>query len=189
MKNLLKSALIAVGVLMMGSFAKAQSKVGHIDFQKLVTTDPAFAGLQKQINDYQNTFIESLKSMQTEFQTKANDYEAKRATMNDALRTKTEGELQDLQKRIQDQNTTAQNAVNQKQEEMMKPLIDKYKAAISQVAKEKGYNYVLDSSQTSLLVAPDADDLMAAVKAKVGNTTAAAPASTTPKTSPTAKKP
>ena len=180
MKNLLKSALVAVCIMMVGSLAEAQSKVGHINFNLLITGDAAFPGLQKQINDYQNTFIESLKSMQTELQTKANDYESKRATMNDAIRTKTEGELQDLQKRITDGNTTAQNAVNQKQEELMKPLMDKLRAAINQVAKDKGYNYVLDSSQTSLLVAPDADDLMVAVKAKLG-TTAAAPSAAAPK--------
>ena len=35
-------------------------------------------------------------------------------------------------------------------------------------AKEKGFTYVLDSSQTALLVSPPADDLIAPVKAKLG---------------------
>ena len=34
---------------------------------------------------------------------------------------------------------------------IMKPLLIKLHAAINAVAKEKGYTYVLDSSQTSLL--------------------------------------
>jgi outer membrane protein len=40
--------------------------------------------------------------------------------------------------------------------------------AIKNVAKEKGYSYVLDESTNSLLVAPPGDDLLAAVKAKLG---------------------
>jgi outer membrane protein len=73
-----------------------------------------------------------------------------------------------LQKRIQDYNTTASQKVEAKQNELAKPLLDKVKAAISQVAAEKGYAYVIDSSQPLLLVSPAGDDLFAAVKAKLG---------------------
>jgi outer membrane protein len=168
MKKLFKSALVVACVLLMGSFAKAQQKIGYINFQALVTADPAFAGITKQIQDYQGQFVETIKAMNTELQTKSADYDAKRATMTDAMRTKAESELQDLNKRLQDQNTTAQNAVNQKYSELTKPLIDKMKAAVSQVAKEKGYTYVFDSSQTDMIVAPEGDNLEAAVKAKAG---------------------
>ena len=38
--------------------------------------------------------------------------------------------------------------------------------AIEQVAKEKGYNYVMDDQ--ALLVKPEADDISASVKVKLG---------------------
>lgn len=173
MKKLLKGALIAACVLLTGGFAKAQTKIGYINFQNLVTADPQFKNIQTQVDQYQQQFIETMKGMQTELQTKGNDYETKKGTMTDAQRTKTEAELQDLNKRIQDLNQQASQQVQQKYSELTKPLVDKWKAAISQVAKEKGYTYVVDSSQTELLVAPETDDLMAAVKAKVGVSPAA----------------
>jgi outer membrane protein len=179
MKKLFKSALIAGCILLMGSFAKAQSKIGYINFQQLVTGTNSFKGIQASIDAYQKQFSETLQGMQGELQQKGADYESKRATMTDAVRTKTETELQDLQKRIQDYNNTATNQVQQKYNELTKPLLDKLKAAINQVAKEKGYTYVIDSSQTELLVAPDADDLMASVKAKIGPDVAA-PAAAAP---------
>jgi len=49
-----------------------------------------------------------------------------------------------------------------------KPIFDKVRAAITTVAKEKGYNYVMDTSQIDLIVSPPADDMMAAVKLKLG---------------------
>ena len=58
--------------------------------------------------------------------------------------------------------------VEQKSNELLKPLTDKIKSAIQAVATEKGYNYVLDSSQINLIVAPEGDDLLAAVKLKLG---------------------
>ena len=76
--------------------------------------------------------------------------------------------MQDLQKRFQDYQGTAQQQVEAKGNELTKPLVDKARAAIAAIAKEKGYTYVLNSSQTDLIVSPDADDLLPAAKLKLG---------------------
>jgi outer membrane protein len=179
MKKLFKSALVVACVVLMSSYAKAQQKIGYVNFEALVTSSPKFPEIQKQIEAYQNQFLETLKAMNSELQTKATDYDAKKASMTDAIRTKTEGELQDLQKRIQDLNTSASNQVQQKSNELYKPLVDLMKGVVSQVAKEKGYTYVLDSSRTEMIVSPEGDDLLAAAKAKAGiGATTAAPART-----------
>jgi len=178
MKKLLFSALIAGCVLLSAGIANAQTKIGHINFQALVTGDPSFKGIQTQIETYTKTFADQQKGYQDELQTKGAEYDAKRATMTDAVRLKAESDLQDLNKRLTDFNQTAQNLITQKSNELYKPLVDKMKAAIAQVAKEKGYAYVIDSSQVELLVSPEADDLTASVKAKVGG--GAAPAATAP---------
>jgi outer membrane protein len=89
--------------------------------------------------------------------------------MTDAIRSAKQAELADIQKRMQDYNTDAQQKVDAKSNELIKPITDKAKAAVSQVAKEKGYTYVLDSSQGSpILVSPEGDDLLPAVKALLG---------------------
>lgn len=185
MKKLLKSVLVAGVVLMMSGMANAQTKLGYIHFQNLVTSDAAFKGIQANIDAYQKDFVTQQQEIQKELQTKAADYEAKRTTMSDAVRTKTESELNDINNRLQAFNKDATDKINAKSNELFKPLVDKMKAAIAQVAKEKGYNYVVDSSQLEFLVSPEGDDLMAAVKAKVAGSTA--PAATTPKTTPAKK--
>lgn len=168
MKKLFKVALVAACMVMVGSFAKAQTKIGYINFNQLIDQLPESKAIQKQAQDYQKTFIDVLQGMQTEFQTKAQAYEAKRATMTDALRTQTETELQDLQKRIQDYQQSASQKVQEKYNELSKPLIEKARGAVNTVAKEKGYTYVLDTAQVDLIVSPPADNLMDAVKAKLG---------------------
>src|SRR5471030_1654138 len=168
MKKLLKGALIAACVLLTTGFAKAQTKIGYVNFQALMSSSPEFAGITANINAYSKTWSDQIAGMQTELQKNAADYDAKKAGMTDAVRTKTEGELQDLNKRIQETSNAAQTQVQSKYDEITKPLIDKLKAAINQVAKENGYTYVLDSSSTAFLVSPEADDLMARVKAKLG---------------------
>jgi len=168
MKKLFKVALVAACMVMVGSFAKAQTKIGYINFNQLIDQMPESKPIQKQAQDYQKTFIDVLQGMQTEFQTKAQAYEAKRATMTDALRTQTETELQDLQKRIQDYQQSASQKVQEKYNELSKPLIEKARGAVNTVAKEKGYTYVIDTAQVDLIVSPPTDNLMDAVKAKLG---------------------
>ncbi|SDP61584.1 periplasmic chaperone for outer membrane proteins Skp [Mucilaginibacter sp. OK268] len=168
MKKLFKVALVAVGMLFAGNFANAQTKIGHINFNQLIDMMPETKTVTTQMQAYQKTFIDQLTSMNNEYTTKGQEFQKNQATMTDAVRTVKGNELQDLQKRMQDYQNNAQQQVDAKRQELGKPLIDKATAAVNTVAKEKGYAYVLDSSQVSLLVSPDADDLMAAVKLKLG---------------------
>jgi len=168
MKKLFKVALVAISILTACNFAKAQSKVGYINFQAVVTLMPEAKTIKSQLDIYSKQFTDALAGMNTEYQSKVKAYQAGLTTMNDATKTAKEAELQDLQKRMSDYNTTAQQQFDAKTNELSKPLIDKVHAAVTDVAKEKGYNYVLDSGQTQLLVSPAGDDLMTAVKAKLG---------------------
>ncbi len=168
MKKLFKVVLVAGCMLLAVNFAKAQTKLGYINVNQVIDMMPETKGVQKASQDYQQTFIVQLQSMQTELTTKGQAYEKDRATMSDAVKTVKETELQDLQKRMQDFQQTAQQKVQQKGNELLQPIIDKAKAAITAVAREKGYTYVLDTTQGEPIVAPPADDLMASVKLKLG---------------------
>ncbi len=169
MKKLFKVVLIAGCIVFAGTLAKAQGqKIGYVNFNAIIDQMPDTKVISTNLQAYQQTFQDQLKGMQTELQTKGNEYETKRATMTDAVRLQKESELTDMQKRIQDFSTMAQQKIDAKKDEYGKPLLDKVKLAISAVAKEKGYAYVMDSSQGIFLVSPDADDLMAAVKVKLG---------------------
>ncbi|TWR25763.1 OmpH family outer membrane protein [Mucilaginibacter pallidiroseus] len=168
MKKLFKVALVAAGLLFAGNFAQAQSKIGHINFEQVLSLMPESKTLSTQLDVYKKQFIDELTTMNNELQTKSADYQKARASMTDAVRTSKETELQDLSKRFQDYQTSAQQKVEAKGNELTKPLVDRARAAIVAVAKEKGYAYVLNSSQTDLIVSPPADDMLAAVKLKLG---------------------
>jgi outer membrane protein len=168
MKKLLKVALVALCVVFAGNFAKAQSKIGYINANALMDQLPEMKTLQTQMQAYQKTFSDQLNSLQTELQNKGQAYQSKQASMTDAARTAAQTELQDLQQRIVAFRDNAQKQVEQKGSELLKPVQDKVVSAIQAVAKEKGYNYVLDSSTTNLIVSPPGDDLMASVKVKLG---------------------
>ncbi|WP_419801038.1 OmpH family outer membrane protein [Mucilaginibacter sp.] len=168
MKKLFKVALVAGCLFFAGNIAEAQSKIGYINVNQVVDQMPETKVIQKQIQDYQKTFVDQLTAMNNELQTNAQAYDAKKATMTDAARTAKEAELQDQNKRLQDYQTKAQQQVGDKSKQLSDPLLLKVRTAIQTVAKEKGYNYVFDTAQTELLVSQPGDDLMPSVKTKLG---------------------
>ncbi|WP_374950621.1 OmpH family outer membrane protein [Mucilaginibacter sp.] len=168
MKKLFKVALVAAGLLFAGNFANAQAKIGYLQFDQVVTALPEFKTLNSQIDIYKKTFMDQLTALNTELQNKSKEYQDKRASMTDAVRVAKENELQDLSKRFQDYQTTASQSVEAKGNELTTPLVTKVRTAVAAVAKEKGYTYVINSTSTDLIVSPPGDDLMPAVKLKLG---------------------
>jgi outer membrane protein len=171
MKKLFKVALVAfvaVGLLFAGNLAKAQAKIGYINTNQLMDQMPEMKTLQTQMQAYQKTFSDQLATMSQELQTKGEKYQSTQSTMTDAARTAAQSELQDMQTRIQTFRDNAQKQIEAKSAELLKPLQDKVRAAITAVAAEKGFAYVLDSSQVELLVSPPGDDIIEPVKAKLG---------------------
>lgn len=167
----MKKYVIIAFVAVTGLFsvnAMAQSKVAHINAQALVGSMPE---AKKAETDLQ-TFAQSLegegKTMVDEYTKKMKEFDEKAASMTDNMKEIKGREIQDSQKRIQDYREQAEQKVQQKQQELLKPIYDKARKAIEDVAKEKGYGYVIDSSAGLLLVSPAADDLLPAVKAKLG---------------------
>ena len=168
MKKILKVALVAVCIVFAANMAKAQVKIVYINFDQLVGLMPETKTVRTQLEAYNKQFLDQLTTMNNEYQAKGKAYEAQRSTMSDAIRTSKEAELTDMQKRMTDYQNNARQQVENKTNELSKPLFDKARAAITQIAKEKGYAYVINTTQTDLIVSPPGDDLLADAKAKLG---------------------
>ena len=81
------------------------------------------------------------------------------------VRKQIEQELPTLIYQIQNWQTIVQQATESKQNELLAPIYRKVYDAIKLVAKEKGYTHVYNKE--ALLVAPEGDDMILAVAAKL----------------------
>ena len=160
--------ILAVGITNYGQ-AQSKGKLGHIDSAKLLSLMPEREKAQKELQNYSKQLEDQLMAMQTELQNKYNDYLAKKDSLSDILVQTREKELQDLQTRIQNFQTSAQQDLQKKEQELLQPIIEKAKNAIQKVAKEKGYSYVFDTSVGALLYWPEnSDDILPLVKKELG---------------------
>jgi outer membrane protein len=98
--------------------------------------------------------------------------------MTDVVRADKEKELTGLQGSIQEFQRSADNSLQQKQQTLLKPALDKLQKTIDEVAKENGYTYVLNSDGASpvLLHGPKEGDISDMILKKMGVTPGAAQA-------------
>ncbi|MGB1448646.1 MAG: OmpH family outer membrane protein [Flavobacteriaceae bacterium] len=167
MKNL-KSLFIAILMALPMTFTYAQSKVAHIDTQKLIGEMPEVIAAQKQLEQLEKTYSTEIENTYKEFQTKAQSYSADAANQTDVTNQARQKELETMQQNINQYRETAAQDLQKKQVEMMRPLYDKARAAIEKVAAAQGFDYVLDSTAGGSVIMAKGKDLMADVKAELG---------------------
>ncbi|WP_291100903.1 MULTISPECIES: OmpH family outer membrane protein [unclassified Flavobacterium] len=161
-KTLLIAAILVLGA---SQTINAQAKTAHVDVSEIMTKLPAMMDAQKQLEKLSATYDADYKKMAEEFQTKLKKYDTESATVTEAINAERQKEVQDMQKRIQDFGQNAQKELQQKQEDITKPIYEKVRASIQKVGKAKGYQYVLDGA--TLLLA-DGPNLTADVKKDLG---------------------
>ncbi len=168
----MKKILIAVFacLFLCGGSAMAQKspKFGHINSNDLMQImpgrDSAQTVLQAEVQELETT----LKSMQGEMEKRYNDYMENQSGWTDLIRNTKQREIQDMGARIQEFQENAQKQLQQRESELLKPIIDRAKKAIEDVAREGGYTYILDSGTAAILYSQDSDDIMPLVKKKLG---------------------
>ncbi len=165
--RILKSVSLIAAIVLMSVSANAQ-KFGHINSADLLKLMPEVKTADTKLQEFGTQLDAQLKTMSTEYQTKVADYQAKSATMADAVKTVKEKEINDLGDRIQQFQQSAQDDITKKKEEFYGPILKKAEDAIIEVAKTNSYAYIFDKSAGGLIYAIESEDIMPLVKKKLG---------------------
>ncbi len=166
-KILIFAALLSVASL----GAEAQTlKFGHIDSQKFLSEQPAFIEAQSQLQEESRKLEEQMKVMSNDIQQKYTDYISKRDSLPELIRATKEKEIQDTQDRIQSFQQLAQQSLQQKEQQLLAPIIESYNAALEAVGSENGFTYIFDTSSQIILYQSDKSiDVSPLVKVKMNS--------------------
>mgnify|MGYP003541932964 CR=1 FL=1 len=177
MKKLLLGAVMAFGILS----ASAQTKIGYINTDELMSVMPEAAKINADLNEYQTSLQQQGQSLRMEADKKRDQYYLDSLKLTPSMKEIRMDELVKLYGRLQNYDQEAQQKAQDYAQTKVGPLRAKALDAIKGVAKEKGYTYVIDDASAVLLVMPPGDDLLPFVKTKLGiKDPAPAPAGTKP---------
>ncbi|MFC0877203.1 OmpH family outer membrane protein [Saccharicrinis sp. FJH2] len=165
----LTSILFAFTILLSTSAFAQDYKFGHINSQDLLAQLPDRNAAQQEIEAYASKLEEQQKSMEDELNNKYEDYLAKRDTYTDLIKATKEKELQQIQQQITTFNQVAMQDLQQKESDLIKPIIDKVQKAIDEVGKENGFTFIFDlANRTVLYHSTQSVDITPLVKKKLG---------------------
>jgi len=166
MKKLFTIVFVSVG-LMAASQVNAQTKIGYISTQELITAMPEYKKADTALADFQNALNQQYAEKVQDFNMRDSLLSSKDTSKYTKAQLEVKrNELGKVYVELQGWNQKAQQMYQAKEEETMKPILDKARKAIQDVAKESGYTYIFTKEQ--LLVFPPSDDILPLVKKKLG---------------------
>jgi outer membrane protein len=165
MKKIFTVALVALGLAFSVNTHAQGVKLGYISVDNMVGLMPETAKIDSLMEKYQTD------SLNPQYAYIVGEYQRKDSMYRDSLHTpaavrKQIGEeLPTLIYQIQNWQSIVNQATEAKQNELLKPIYTKVYDAIKAVAKEKGYTHVFNKE--AFLVAPEGDDIILQVAAKL----------------------
>ncbi len=152
-----KRFIIGLIALLMPLVAK-EVKIGYIDSQKILNEYKATAEQKKVFDQEIQSYKERAAEMQKKIDQLKTDLEAQKLVLSEAARATKLEEIDRLTRQYEDfvqQVWGPQGKIEEKNAELMAPLIKKINDAVEQHAKGEGFTIVLDIAQGGIVYAQE----------------------------------
>jgi len=167
----MKRAII-LGFLMLTIFSSsqlsAQNKMAYVSVDEVVQLMPEYRKAMADMAQFDSALQINYAETVKELNRQDSIYKADSTKWSNAIRTANREKMKKLLFDLQGFEQSYQQQMQQKQEELMTPVAQRANSLIQEVAKANGYAYVF--RKEALLVSPEADDLLPAMRKKLGVT-------------------
>ncbi len=140
----------------------AQTKFRYVDSQKILTSLPEYADVQKELDTENQTWVQELQRMDQEIRNLKDQIDQQSLMLSDAKKREKEQELQALYQKAQQyqaQKWGERGEAFQRQQELLKPIVTKIQNVIDRIAEEEEYDFIFDTIAGNLLYADSKFDI------------------------------
>ncbi|MEM7087845.1 MAG: OmpH family outer membrane protein [Bacteroidota bacterium] len=145
----------------------AQTKVGTIDVDFVISKMPELTGVQKQVKEYGDGLDADLQKKLAAYQEAIKSYTAAEASLTINQKKTQQDSILSMESDIQKFQQNGNQLIVLKQEEYLKPLYEKVGIALEKVAKAGAYTQVFTRNNDVVYV-DNRFDLTLAVLAELG---------------------
>jgi len=159
--------IVFTAILFSSGYANAQQtlKIGYVDSEVIIKQLPEYKKITDELESLQKIYLDTIATKENEIKTKAEVFktryeEAQKKVESGEIKTDEElkalnQEISDLQKELQDLDdglTVYKQSVREvlinRQNELFKPVQEKVKKAIEDLAKEMKVNFIFDKTES-----------------------------------------
>ena len=147
MRILMKKYLIAVAVLLTATFSAQAQRVGLINTELILEQIPAYISAQNQLNELNDKYKATIDAELGRIETLYQNYQASRATMSASQRQNAENEIISKERAVQEKQKIyfgEDGIMAKRAEELLAPIRNRVNKAVEAVAKQIGFDLVLD---------------------------------------------
>jgi outer membrane protein len=144
----MKKLLVAFAVLFSVGSALAQSKVAHVNSQKLLDTLPSRQAAMDKLKEFEANGIKELQEMEADLNAAYAKYEKDRPNMSPMLIKIEEEKLMKKQQNLQDREQSLNQEMQIYSQELNKPILERVQKAVEIVSERRKLNYVIDETVT-----------------------------------------
>ena len=146
--NIMKKLFFIAAMAMISFAATAQDfKFGYVNYSELVQLMPEMDTVREQLEAQERETYETLGAMYEEYQTKAQQFQQKESTWTPAIRDSKMKELQEIEARFQESQQIFSQELQQMQQVLQAPVMEKAQNTVVELAKAKGLAFVFEETQ------------------------------------------
>ncbi len=172
MKQLKLASLLMIFFVAFSATVNAQDKIAHINSQEFIESMPAYKTAMKELQQIDKSYRKDVDEMLKEAEKTNKRYQAEQDQVSQQENKARAERLQEMQDNIMKFSENAKKDLQKKREELLRPVYEKAREIIQKVARDQGYDYVLDSTTGTGLLLADGYDLMDDAKAELAKMTA-----------------
>ena len=155
--NKLAFPILALAVLC-ASAVGAEQKIGYIDSDILRDKMPEFKDMQRQLDRLKQQYEKEAMDRQSELRKLQEDFRKQELLMSDARKAEMQAQFDQSTMELQEftQNKFGPNGeLFNKNVELGQPIFEMINEAISELAREKGYDFIFDVAISGAIVYAD----------------------------------
>ncbi len=161
---------ISLGILFLfiAFSSNAQSKIGTIDAEYILSQMPENAQVNKGLETYNKELQADLESTIKEYETLVKDYQANNESFADTVKKQKEDKIIELENSIKGFRQKASVMMQMKRNELTGPLYEKIDQAMKEVIAEEGFTQIFHAGASGLAFSRVEDDITLKVMDKLG---------------------
>jgi outer membrane protein len=165
-KTVLTSALIALSLVFAAGVRADEVKIGVVDMQKALQTVDAGKKAKAQLEKEFNAKKVEIQKEEDSIKKMGDEFKKQSLVMSEDARAKKQAEIQDRIMKLQEKTQASQMEIQKKEHDLTQPILGKLRSIIGDMAKQKGYSFVLEKNENTVLYSMDKDDMTDAVVAQ-----------------------
>lgn len=139
------------------SFVNAQSKVGTINTDIILSQMPELKGVEAEMQDYGKKLDADLRKKYQDYQKLVEKFEAEQEELNEVIQKFRINEITDLEEEIQKFQQNSQQLIRAKQDELLRPLYSKIGKALEAIVEEEKFTQIFNEGNNLIYISPEYD--------------------------------